>query len=287
MPGHLIFFEVFRFSAVGQPVSIDCDDASATEVLWANFAAMAQFARGGDTAPEALSYRVRVSHPGALLTLSCRGESPADFVDMGKLLYALEKDLTISLQRRRPDLLFLHAAALERGGRGYLLAGDSGNGKSTTAWGLLHRRFCYLSDELSPIDTASMQVHAYPHALCMKSHPPPTHPLPPSTIVQHLGTTMHVPVASFPAAIGPAVCPIEAIVFVRYARELTVPVLRKLGSAEAGARLYTTALNALAHSERGLDAVLHIASKARCFVLETADLDQSCDLFCNSVASVL
>ncbi len=247
---------------------------------------MAQFARGENTAPEALSYRIRVSHPGALLTLSCRGKSPADFVDMGNLLYALEKDLTISLQRRRPDLLFLHAAALERGGRGYLLAGDSGNGKSTTAWGLLHRRFRYLSDELSPIDTASMQVHAYPHALCMKSHPPPTHPLPLSG-VQFLGTTMHVPIASFPAAVGPAVCPIEAIVFLRHARDLTMPVLRKLSSAEAGARLYTTALNALAHSERGLDAVLHIASKVRCFVLETADLDQSCDLFCDSVAGVL
>ena len=247
---------------------------------------MAQFVCGEGGDPRALSYRVRAGDFGTPLTLSCRGESFADFVDMGNLLYALEKDLTISLQRRRPDLLFLHAAALEQGGRAYLLAGESGNGKSTTAWGLLHRRFRYLSDELSPVDTCSLQVHAYPHALCMKNDPPPTHPLPPAG-VQRLGATMHVPVASLPAAVGPAVCPIEAIVFVRYACERTAPVVRELSSAEAAARLYTATLNALAHSGRGLDAVLHVASKARCFVLEAADLDQTCDLFCDSVVGVL
>lgn len=282
---HRSRFRILRFQVVGQPVSIDCADDGAAELLQANFAGMTSFVPGGVTGGETLAYLVRRTRPGAVLSLSCRNEPPVEFDSLGDLLYALEKDLTIATQHQRPDLLFLHAAALEIGGRGYLLAGDSGNGKSTTAWGLLHRGFHYLSDELSPIDTATMQVHAYPHALCMKSHPPSTHPLPLSG-VQHLGTTLHVPVASLPAAMGPAVCPIEAIVFVRYTRTISAPALRRLGSAEAGARLYTTALNALAHSARGLDAVLGVASQARCFLLETADLGRSCDLFCKSVVSV-
>ena len=49
-----------------------------------------------------------------------------------------------------------------------LLAGASGNGKSTTAWALLHRGFQYLSDELAPLDLSAMTVHAFPHALCLK-----------------------------------------------------------------------------------------------------------------------
>lgn len=276
--------QILTFCVVGQSVSIDCDDASAAQLLQANFAAMTGFNPRGGTGGASLVYLVRRIGSNAMLSLSCRNEPPVDFDNLGDLLHALETDLTIAMQRRRPDLLFLHAAALELGGRCYLLAGDSGDGKSTTAWGLLHRGFRYLSDELSPIDTDSMQVHAYPHALCMKSHPPATHPLPLSG-VQRLRTTLHVPIASLPASLGPAVCPIEAIVFVRYASASTVPALRRLSSAEAGARLYTTALNALAHSARGLDAVLHVASRARCFVLETADLGRSSDLFCKSVVT--
>src|SRR5262249_34553065 len=151
-------------------------------------------------------------------------------------------------------------------GRGYLLAGHSGSGKSTTAWGLLHGGLAYLSDELAPIDPASLQVHAYPHALCMKRAPPPAFPLPPAG-VQHLGRTLHVPVAHLPGGPGPARCAVEAIVLVRHDRTRAAPTLRRLGPAEAGARLYTTALNALAHPDDGLDVVLGIASRVRCYEL--------------------
>ncbi len=246
---------------------------------------MEQVAGDGRDGGEALVYRIGGAPPGSSsLTLSCRQEQDVEFQDLGHLLYALEHDLTVALQRRRPDLLFLHAAALERGGRAYLLAGDSGDGKSTTARGLVHRGFSYLSDELSPIDTAAMRVHAYPRALCLKSEPPLTHPLP-SSGVRHLGRTLHVATASMPAPVGPAVCPIEALVFVRHDRSLPSPTLRRLSSAEAGARLYTAALNALAHTGHGFDAVLRVASSTRCYALETAELTETCDLFCASVVA--
>ncbi len=211
------------------------------------------------------------------LSLSCRNEPAVSFDDLGDLLYALEHDLTVSLQRRRPDLLFLHAAALECGGRACLLAGDSGHGKSTTAWGLVHRGFNYLSDELSPIDVVDMQVHAYPRALCLKRDPPSTHPLP-ALGVRHLGDTLHVATASLPTATGPSICPIDAIVFVRYDPTLAAPALRRLSSAEAAARLYTTTLNALAHTDHGLDAVLRVAELSRCFAVDAAELTTTCDL---------
>lgn len=273
-----------RIQVVGHPVSIDCDDAGAQQVLEANFGALARPAGGSDALRPEMVYVVRRTVSGEQFSLSCRQESPLRLDDLRDLLYALEKDLVVSLQRRRPELLFLHSAVLERAGRGYLLAGDSGSGKSTTTWGLLHRDFSYLSDELAPIDPVTMQVHAYPHALCMKREPPPTYPLPPGG-VQYLVSTLHVPVAILPAALGPATCAVEAIVFVHHDRALTVPRLRRLGSAEAGARLYTTALNALAHPYNGLDVALKIASQARCFLLHTADLEQSCELFCDRVVS--
>lgn len=268
---------------VGHRVSIDCDDAGARQMLEANFGALARPGGGSDASPPEMVYAVRRTASGKPFSLSCRQEAPLHLDDLGDLLYALEKDLIVTLQRRRPELLFLHSAVLERAGRGYLLAGDSGSGKSTTTWGLLHHGFSYLSDELAPIDPATMQVHAYPHALCMKREPPPAYPLPPGGGVQYLASTLHVPVAILPVSLGPATCAVEAIVFVHHDRALTAPSLRRLGSAEAGARLYTTALNALAHPDNGLDVVLKIASQARCYLLHTADLVRSCELFCDEV----
>jgi len=45
----------------------------------------------------------------------------------------------------------------------------------------------------------------------------------------------------------------------KYQPDLPAPVVRAIGPAEAGARLYANALNALAHTDRGLGAVVRIA----------------------------
>lgn len=250
-------------------------------MLQANFSALARPA-GRDAAPAAWHYDVRRSGAGESYALSCRHGPALPLEGLDDLLHALEHDLVVSLQHRRPEWLFLHAAVLERGGRGYLLAGDSGHGKSTTAWGLLHGGLAYLSDELAPIDPAGLRVHAYPHALCMKREPPPAFPLPRDG-VQRLGRTLHVPVDRLPGGPGPATCTVAAIVFVRHDRARAEPALRRIGPAEAGARLYTATLNALAHPAAGLDVVLGVASRVRCYQLETGELARSCALFLDEV----
>lgn len=262
-------------------MDIACDDARARRVLEANFGALARPA-GGAAEPPGWAYVVRRTGAGETFSLSCRQEPPLLLEGLDDLLHALEQDLVVSLQHRRPEWLFLHAAVLERGGRGYLLAGDSGSGKSTTAWGLLHHGLAYLSDELAPIEPDSLQVHAYPHALCMKREPPPAFALPPHG-VQRLGRTLHVPVDRLPGGLGPDRCTVAAIILVDHDRSLAAPTLRRLGPAEAGARLYTAALNALAHPADGLDVVLGIASRVDCWRLETADLARSCALFLDEV----
>ena len=150
------------------------------------------------------------------------------------LLLHFEQDLTVELQKRRSDLYFLHAAALERDGRALLLVAESGGGKSTTAWGLLHHGFRYASDELAPIDLATGRVHGFPHALCLKADPPAPYPLPAGTL--RTSRSRHVPVGLLPAPLADGPLPLDAIVFLRYRPDLDGPAIRPMGTAEAAAR---------------------------------------------------
>ncbi|MFO1128771.1 MAG: hypothetical protein U1E66_10140 [Rhodospirillales bacterium] len=187
-----------------------------------------------------------------------------------EMLYRLERSLTVELQKRRADLLFVHAAVLSRWGRAYLFAAESGGGKSTLAWALLHHGFGYLSDELAPIEPETVRVHPYPHALCLKRRPPSPYGLPKAAL--DLGSTVHIPAHSLPGGVAAAPHPIAAVFFVRYAPHLPHPVLRPLKPAEAAARLYVSALNPLAHGDRGLAPTLRVAERSRAYAVATGEL---------------
>lgn len=262
------------FLILGQLVQVVCANASLARVVLANYGSLA--VEPGERAPD-LKYRLTGIPDSHAFSLGSRGQAAIVVPDIGRLLFHLEKDVTVALQKKRPELLFLHAAALERGGKAYVLAGDSGNGKSTTAWGLLHHGFRYLSDELSPIDLDSLVVHSYAHALCLKQPPPPAYPLPAAEVLD-VGATLHVPVGALPAEAASGPCELGAVIFVRYRAQLRAPVLRAIGPAEASARMYVTTLNALAHPGHGLDAVVRIAESVPCYALDCADLRSTCEL---------
>lgn len=211
-------------------------------------------------------------------------EQPAEAADDEyELLYSFEKHMTIEVQKRRQDLLFMHAAALELDGRVLILVAPSGSGKSTTTWALINNGFHYLSDELAPIDLVTMQVHAYPHALCLKSVPPEPFGLPEETL--HTSYTLHVPVEYFPGELRKAPAPLAAIFFLRYDPQAGDPAARPISKGEAGARIYSNALNLLAHSRYGLDAAVKVAHHSRCFELVTCDLQKTCALIKSTLLS--
>jgi hypothetical protein len=195
----------------------------------------------------------------------------------GELLYLLEQDLVVELQKLRPDLYFVHAAALERDGRVTLVVAESGGGKSTTAWALLHHGFRYASDELAPIDLTSSEVHCFPHALCLKADPPGgAYPLPEGTLLTR--RARHVPAECLPAPLAPCPARLDTVVFLDRHAAGGPPSLRTLGAAEAATRLYPQSLNLLAHPADGVDAALKIVRQARCYQLEASDLESICRL---------
>jgi hypothetical protein len=258
---------------LGLRVAIDCGDAAAADLVLGNCGAM--IATPGRTEVD-LGYRIRRDDSGATYALT-RGDGPTvACADLDDLSFALEKDLTVELQLRRPELLFLHAAAIEWQGFVVLLAAASKSGKSTTAWALLHHGFRFLSDELAPIDLTTMSVLPFPHALCLKHEPAPPYALPSDAL--HHGERIHVPTKALPGSTITSPQPLAAAFLLSYRSDLDQPELRALGAAEASARLYVTALNPLAHAHQGLDAVVRIAESVPCFALASAGLAPTCQL---------
>ena len=200
--------------------------------------------------------------------------------DDGEFLFLFEKDMTIELQKIRRDLYFIHSAALEFSGKAFLLVAPSGGGKSTTTWGLLHYGFGYLSDELAPVRLDSMEVQPYPHAICLKKKPPKPYFLPDHTL--YTSRTMHVPAKFLPGEIGRGPTPLVAIFFLRQSPESSAPTIEPITKAEAAARLFANALNALAHKGEGLDGVIKIARNTLCFELTIGDLAATCELVKNT-----
>jgi hypothetical protein len=67
------------------------------------------------------------------------------------LLSLVKEEVRFEFMRARRDLLWLHAAAVERDGSAMLLCGRSGQGKSTLASLLCDRGWRLMSDDVAPV----------------------------------------------------------------------------------------------------------------------------------------
>jgi hypothetical protein len=269
--------ETLRFSVLGRGIAVQCrDDVSRTLLV----RAYGQLS-GGLQAID-LSYTIDRSGESFLITRD--GREPLVARNRGEFLALFDEDLTIEVQKIRRELYFVHAAVIEFARKAFMLVGKSGSGKSTTTWALLHHGFRYVSDELGPVDLETLEVHAFHRALFLKTAPPAPYSLPEKS--SDSCGSYYVPAGIFPARLGTRPAPLAALFFLRYHPGSSAPSIRRISGAEGAARLYSNALNPLAHPEDGLDGAIRIASERPCFELLTADLTWTCALVKDTVGEV-
>jgi hypothetical protein len=256
-----------QFSIVGQTFEVDCDQP-ADFLVSNNFPTIAVSGQVNTR----LRYRVRKA--GERFTIETPKGVTFKPVTDAEFLYVLEKEVTIEAQMLRPDLYFIHSAALEFRGSVILLIGESGAGKSTLTWALLHHGFRYLSDELAPVELSALNVHPYAHAICLKSKPPEPYKLPDGVV--YTSHTIHIPRVCLPNETCDGPRPLRTLFFLSYDPAGQQPSITPISQSEGAARLYSNALNALAHSRLGLDDAVSIARRCQCFLLRRASADSTC-----------
>jgi hypothetical protein len=83
----------------------------------------------------------------------------------------LKDEVLVQFIGARPDLLWLHAGAVERRGLALLLPAPSGSGKSTLVKSLCQSDWRLMSDDIAAVRMDFDQVLPFPKAPMMRTHP--------------------------------------------------------------------------------------------------------------------
>lgn len=160
----------------------------------------------------------------------------------------------------RPDLMWIHAGAVEKDGSAILIAGASGQGKSTLTTMLCEAGFSYMSDDVAPIDMITDTVYPFPQT--PRRRLPSLGALAPDE-VQSLERTVVLLTADM---IRQAPAPIRRIVFLDY-QPGAVADLWPLSPGEAALGIIGSLTNFLDHREGAVNRSVALASSIPAFRL--------------------
>ncbi len=280
----------FRIGVV--PVTIRSDDEGAFRAFCDLYHEM----RLEEPAPESIDVRVRRTRNGK--SLRRRYEVWADGArrfavwDRRSILPHMEWSINWHIMLYLPRYYQVHASALEVGGAGVIFPAAPQSGKSTLAAGMVQRGARYLSDEFALIDPETLELAAYPKALCIKEGS--------FSALEATGVKM----ATLPvylkgkkgavrfirpdflstSATTPRPCRVGHIMFCRY-RPGATPEVRSISRADALLRLARQSFNFVKFRSAGVNLMADVVRSAECYELTSGDLGRTCDLVLRTVGA--
>ncbi len=178
--------------------------------------------------------------------------------------------------RARPQVLLLHAAAVELEGRAMVIAARSGAGKSTLAAALVRAGYGYLTDEAVAFDPDVGSVVPYPKPIALHEDVWPLFPelAPvPSGASGFASTVRYVTPAELGGIVGGASAP--AMVIVPSRKPASRARMHPLSRAEAAMSLAEQAFSFLDAGSAALRVLARLLQGCDCYRLEYDDLEDA------------
>jgi hypothetical protein len=200
-------------------------------------------------------------------------------------LVALEWGMNARIWSRVGQHLVMHAATLERGGRGLIIPAPPGGGKSTLCAGLACSGWRLLSDELGLVQPGDGRLAAVARPICLKNDSlavmkrfapdacfgPLCHDTPKGTI-GHMR-----PPAESVRRVHETAQP-AWLVFVQYTPGAAA-ALEPLPKAQSFLRLARNSFNYSAAGERGFELLADLVDACDCFEFRYSDLREAVNVF--------
>ena len=189
---------------------------------------------------------------------------------VAQLLPLLKDEVRLQFMRSRPDLLWLHAAAISREDNAVLLCAPSGQGKSTISTKLTDRSWKFLSDDIAPVRMEGDKVLPFPQLPFRRLHPGIE--VPDGELYRLDRESVIVDRAS----IGKE-CPIRAVICLYYRGKMPT-VLTKLPRGSAALEVLRNLTNFVDHQGAAVSRVAMLSLNVPMFRLEYSDADAAADL---------
>ena len=181
------------------------------------------------------------------------------------LLLGYTVGTAVSLLRQ---LHFVHAGAVEMDGRGYVLVGPPGAGKTSAVGVLLRRGATYLSDEVALLDPKGGTVHPFTLPLAVKPWTAKAiGPLPPTHLVaSDAGTQYLLPVRRAEAPV-----PLDSLVLLDPTRHAAEPAQFSRAEMLLALSEQPSSFRYRHRLEDAFSAFVQLVRPARCLRLGSAD----------------
>jgi hypothetical protein len=203
-----------------------------------------------------------------------RGESPASkFSGAGTRESVLRWTRYQAIEQliiARSDLLWLHGAVAGWRGRAVVMPGPRGRGKSTLVTRICARGWSFLTDDILPVDPATLRVLPFPQVPAVR--PDPGRDLPEAWLRETAKSEVRVD-----DRVAPGPLPVGAIVLPEARRSGSVE-LRPCSSAEAVLELARGCWNFAEHGERAVAVLARLVAGRPTFRLGFRDAEPAADL---------
>ena len=203
-------------------------------------------------------------------TLNLDGES------CEPLLPYLKEEIIVRFMQARPGLLWLHAGAVAQIGKAVLIAGSSGQGKSTIATKFCDRGWQLMSDDVAPIRMDTNEVLPFNQTPFRRIDPGVTMPM------DGVGDIPREEVEMSASLLRRSSAPVVGVVFPRFDRGSNA-TLTRVSQGEGALELLRNSRNIMDHGNAAVARVAAMAKAVPMFQLCYSDAKDAVDAILQTV----